>query len=240
MNITHEIKEAIKNGLLLEMAVEYSGSYSGFMEKIGRLKTLEEVAEEYCNRKPASERKTMYEKWRSIYPGNDEALAELFYVYPGKSDKMKIFRCGMNYLGNIKVFHTIANSIDAVCLSEKYQALVKIVGEENMFYPEEISGEDLLTFVCSAEEAEKYKLSYRIRTKDEYFPDEWIPIETGKYPEDEIKVQVTYIGRRSREPRCDAFAERYKGKWYWDDGEEVHIDITPITAWRYSDDAFGL
>ena len=109
-----------------------------------------------------------------------------------------------------------------------------------MFYPEEISGEDLLTFVCSAEEAEKYELSYCIRTKDEHFPNEWIPIETGEYPEDEIKVQITYIGRNSCKPRCDAFAERYKGKWYWDDGDEIHLDVTPITAWRYSDDAFGL
>lgn len=235
----HEIEEKIKNSLLLEMAVEYSGNYSGFVEKFEKLETLEEVAKEYCNEKTTSERRNAYEKWSAIYPGNDETLADLFCINL-QSGKLKIFRYGVNYMGAVKIFHMVADTIETVYLSVHYQALVRVAGEANVFPPEEIDGKNLLAFVCSEEESEQYKLSYYIKMKNGYFLNEWVPVTTGRYPEDNVKVQITYIAHNSGKPMCDAFAVRYKNKWYWDDGEEVHIETVPITAWRYNDDAFGL
>lgn len=123
-------------------------------------------------------------------------------------------------MGAVKIFHMVADTIETVYLSEHYQALVRVAGEANVFPPEEIDGKNLLAFVCSEEESEQYKLSYYIKTKNGF--------------------QITYIAHNSGKPMCDAFAVRYKNKWYWDDGEEVHIETVPITAWRYNDDAFGL
>lgn len=64
---------------------------------------------------------------------------------------------------------------------------------------------------------------------------EWIPVRTGKYPEDYETVQVTYLGIEDNEPYCDDFAYRANGKWYWADLLEdmTQNDVkVKITAWR--------
>ena len=60
----------------------------------------------------------------------------------------------------------------------------------------------------------------------------WIPVSTGLYPDDNEIVQVTYLGYYDQNYYCDAFAYRYNGKWFWneDDGD-VKVKIT---AWRYN------
>lgn len=59
---------------------------------------------------------------------------------------------------------------------------------------------------------------------------DWIPVSSGEYPEDNESVQVTYIGCIDGIPYCEAFAYRRDGKWYWAmDTEEVRVKIT---AWK--------
>lgn len=43
----------------------------------------------------------------------------------------------------------------------------------------------------------------------------WIPISSGIFPEDEEDVQVTFLGYNNHKPRCEGFAYRNKGDWYW-------------------------
>lgn len=58
----------------------------------------------------------------------------------------------------------------------------------------------------------------------------WIPINSGLYPDDMEDVQVTFIGYNDHEPYCEAFAYRNEGEWFWsmDDGK-VRVEIT---AWK--------
>lgn len=59
---------------------------------------------------------------------------------------------------------------------------------------------------------------------------EWVPVSSGKFPKDEEKVQVTYLGYDDNKPYCDEFAYRYNGEWFWyPDGVSSK---GPITAWR--------
>lgn len=60
--------------------------------------------------------------------------------------------------------------------------------------------------------------------------DNWIPINSGLYPDDMEDVQVTFIGYNDHEPYCEAFAYRNEGEWFWlmDDGK-VRVEIT---AWK--------
>lgn len=58
----------------------------------------------------------------------------------------------------------------------------------------------------------------------------WIPVESENYPDDMVEVQVTYLGYYDKKPRCNAFAYRKNGLWYWAmDEDEVKVKIT---AWR--------
>lgn len=40
---------------------------------------------------------------------------------------------------------------------------------------------------------------------------DWIPVSTGSFPEDEEVVQVTYLGYRDLISFCDLFAYRRNG-----------------------------
>lgn len=58
----------------------------------------------------------------------------------------------------------------------------------------------------------------------------WIPVSSGLFPEDEKDVQVTFIGYNDHAPHCEGFAFRYEGNWYWTlDEREVKVEIT---AWK--------
>lgn len=58
----------------------------------------------------------------------------------------------------------------------------------------------------------------------------WVPVSSGRYPEDLEDVQVTFTGHTDKKPHCEAFAYRCEGKWYWSlYEEEVHVEIT---AWK--------
>ena len=58
----------------------------------------------------------------------------------------------------------------------------------------------------------------------------WIPVDSGIFPNDMEDVQITFIGYNDNEPHCEAFAYRNENKWYWslDDGT-VNVKIT---AWK--------
>ena len=59
----------------------------------------------------------------------------------------------------------------------------------------------------------------------------WVPISSGVYPDDNEYVQVTFIGYNDGLPHCEAFAYRCEGKWYWAlDDMNVRVQIT---AWKY-------
>ena len=61
----------------------------------------------------------------------------------------------------------------------------------------------------------------------------WIPIKEKIYPKDKKNVQVTYLGYHDNLPRCDAFAYRMDGEWYWStDDSKV---IVKIIAWMEND-----
>lgn len=56
--------------------------------------------------------------------------------------------------------------------------------------------------------------------------DGWIPVSSGKLPEEKVLVQVTYLGLYDNKPYCDGFARLYNGKWYWTyDDEQVIVKI---------------
>lgn len=61
----------------------------------------------------------------------------------------------------------------------------------------------------------------------------WIPVSESLYPKDKKNVQVTYFGYNDKLPRCDAFAYRMDGGWYWSlDDSEVTVEII---AWMEND-----
>lgn len=65
----------------------------------------------------------------------------------------------------------------------------------------------------------------------------WIPVTTNLYPKDEINVQVTYLGYYDNIPRCDEFAYRKDGSWYWAlDDSNVNVKII---AWRDNDKPYS-
>lgn len=57
----------------------------------------------------------------------------------------------------------------------------------------------------------------------------WIPVSSGKYPKEEERVQVTYLSCYDNKPLCDAVAFRSEGEWFWDDYEDVKVEIV---AWK--------
>ena len=60
---------------------------------------------------------------------------------------------------------------------------------------------------------------------------EWIPTNFGYYPQNDEKVQITYLGCIDGKPHCDEIAYRIGDEWRWgDDGERANVQIT---AWRY-------
>ena len=61
----------------------------------------------------------------------------------------------------------------------------------------------------------------------------WIPIKEKTFPKDKKNVQVTYLGYYDNLPRCDAFAYRMEGEWYWStDDRKVTVEII---AWLEND-----
>lgn len=59
---------------------------------------------------------------------------------------------------------------------------------------------------------------------------DWIPVSSGKLPNDMKTIQVTYLGYNDNKPYCDEFAYIKNGSWYWkDDAEKVTVKIT---AWK--------
>lgn len=60
----------------------------------------------------------------------------------------------------------------------------------------------------------------------------WNPVDNNNFPQDELAVQVTYLGYYDGKPYCDEFAYRLKGNWYWKSDDEL-VGV-PITAWRYN------
>lgn len=60
---------------------------------------------------------------------------------------------------------------------------------------------------------------------------DWIPVGSGKYPEDGEVVQITYRDwLNKRNPLCNLMAFRRNGYWYW--AEHGDIIRTEITAWK--------
>lgn len=57
----------------------------------------------------------------------------------------------------------------------------------------------------------------------------WTPVSSGKYPQDEEIVQVTYISCLDGKPCCDEFALRRDGEWLWTDYSDVTVEII---AWK--------
>lgn len=59
---------------------------------------------------------------------------------------------------------------------------------------------------------------------------DWIPVSSNVFPEENVDVQVTYLSYNTNEPLCNSFAYYDNGKWYWteDDSEVLVI----ITAWK--------
>lgn len=60
---------------------------------------------------------------------------------------------------------------------------------------------------------------------------DWVPVSSGKYPADNVTVQVTYLSSRNGSPKCDAAAYRRDGNWIWCDNETRVL--VEITAWRH-------
>lgn len=75
---------------------------------------------------------------------------------------------------------------------------------------------------------------YRVLTCDDTHEpakaDNWIPVSSGKYPEDGEHVQVTFLSLRTGEPMCHEFAYRDKGIWRWVE-DDYEAEVT-ITAWK--------
>lgn len=61
----------------------------------------------------------------------------------------------------------------------------------------------------------------------------WIPVSESLYPKDKKNVQVTYLGYYDKLPRCDAFAYRMDGEWYWST-EDSKVTVE-IIAWMEND-----
>ena len=58
----------------------------------------------------------------------------------------------------------------------------------------------------------------------------WNPVSSGLFPDDEEDVQVTFIGYNDHAPHCEGFAYRNKGDWDWTlTDREVKVEIT---AWK--------
>ena len=58
----------------------------------------------------------------------------------------------------------------------------------------------------------------------------WIPVDSGIFPNDMEDVQITFIGYNDNELHCEAFAYRNENKWYWSlDDSIVNVKIT---AWK--------
>lgn len=69
-----------------------------------------------------------------------------------------------------------------------------------------------------------------------HYNDNWIPVESGLYPDDLEDVQVTYLGYKDQKPYCNEFAHRENGNWFWaTDCVDVKVKIV---AWRYNCDPF--
>ena len=65
----------------------------------------------------------------------------------------------------------------------------------------------------------------------------WHPIEEP--PMDELDVQVTYLRRSDGKPRCNAFAYRRNGAWYWTHNDErITAGVTQLTAWRFGGEPY--
>lgn len=66
----------------------------------------------------------------------------------------------------------------------------------------------------------------------------WIPVSTGKFPDDMEDVQVTYIGFTDGRPYCDEFAYRNGSQWRWshDDG----VVMVDIIAWKHNCKPYGM
>lgn len=60
---------------------------------------------------------------------------------------------------------------------------------------------------------------------------EWIPLTSGKLPEEEVDVQVTYLGYYDGKPYCNEFAYMKEGHWRWSSNDEL-ITYVEITAWK--------
>lgn len=60
---------------------------------------------------------------------------------------------------------------------------------------------------------------------------DWVPVSSGKYPTDNVSVQVTYLSASNRNPLCDAMAYRKNGCWYWCDNGL--LALVEVTAWRH-------
>lgn len=74
------------------------------------------------------------------------------------------------------------------------------------------------------------KLRARERVKREKSENDWIPVNSGLFPDDMETVQVTYIGWFDGKPYCDSFAYRNEDKWYWTESNcETKVKIT---AWK--------
>lgn len=64
--------------------------------------------------------------------------------------------------------------------------------------------------------------------------EDWVPVETGNYPDDEKVVEITYDINKNR---FRGLAYRYKGKWFWSNNN-ILIQIAEIVAWRYCRDLY--
>ena len=65
---------------------------------------------------------------------------------------------------------------------------------------------------------------------------DWVPVNTGLFPEEREAVQVTYLGYNDNDPHCDAFAFLEYGKWYWS-LDEGNVKV-PIIAWKQTGEAY--
>lgn len=60
--------------------------------------------------------------------------------------------------------------------------------------------------------------------------DDWVPISSGRLPDDDNNVQVTFLGYGNGKPECEMAYLDLCGVWRWLDGEPVGVKIV---AWRY-------
>ena len=64
----------------------------------------------------------------------------------------------------------------------------------------------------------------------------WTAVSSGKYPEENLDVQVTFIDANSGIPLSCSYAYRCDNQWYWTlDSTPVNVEIT---AWRYNDEPY--